>query len=101
NASASAGALLSAALLMLACGDVIRPGLPWMLTHPNHHLAQVRAEARDPAGFARLRELAGAGPEAAMREARLAGTRIATLLGCKGGVIRDITGGDAGGVARP
>jgi integrase len=85
---------LSAGLLMLACGDVVRPGLAWMLTRLNHHLALVMAETRDPAGFARLRELAGAGPDAARKDARLAATRIATLLACKGGVISDITVGD-------
>ena len=85
---------LSSGLLMLVCGDVIRPGLAWMLTHPNHHLAPVMAETRDPAGFARLRELAEAGPASARKDARLAATRIATLLACKGGVISDITVGD-------
>ena len=52
------------------------------------------AETRDPAGFARLRELAEAGPASARKDARLAATRIATLLACKGGVIGDITVGD-------
>jgi hypothetical protein len=93
KASCDAGDL-SSGLLMLGCGDVIRPGLAWMLTHPNHHLALVMAETRDPAGFARLRELAEAGPEPALKDARLAATRIATLLACKGGVISDITVGD-------
>jgi hypothetical protein len=93
KASCDAGDL-SSGLLMLACGDVIRPGLAWMLTRPNHHLAVVMAETRDPAGFARLRELAEAGPDAALKDARLAATRIATLLACKGGVISDITVGD-------
>ncbi len=85
---------LSSGLLMLACGDVIRPGLAWMLTRPNHHLAPVMAETRDPAGFAWLRELAEAGPASARKDARLAATRIATLLACKGGVIADIAVGD-------
>ena len=52
------------------------------------------AETRDPAGFARLRELAEAGPASALKDARLAATRIATLLACKGGVISDIAVGD-------
>src|SRR6266705_2278866 len=85
---------LSSGLLILACGDVIRPGLAWMLTRPNHHLALVMAQTRDPAGFARLGELAGAGPDAARKDARLAATRIATLLACKGGVVSGITVGD-------
>jgi hypothetical protein len=93
KASCDAGDL-STGLLMLACGDMVRPGLAWMLTHPNHHLAPVMAETRDPAGFARLRELAEAGPAPALKDARLAATRIATLLACKGGVISDIAVGD-------
>jgi hypothetical protein len=85
---------LSPGLLMLSCADVVRPGLPWMLTRVNHHLALVMAETRDPAGFARLHELAEAGPDAARKDARLAATRIATILACKGGVISDIAVGD-------
>ncbi len=93
KASCNAGDL-SSGLLMLSCADVVRPGLAWMLTRVNHHLALVMAETRDPAGFAQLRELAEAGPDAARKDARLAATRIATLLACKGGVISDITVGD-------
>jgi hypothetical protein len=52
------------------------------------------AEVRDPGGVARLRELAESGPEASLKDARLAATRIATLLACKGGIISDITVGD-------
>ena len=47
---------LSSGLLMLICGDVIRPGLAWMLTRTHRYLALVMAETRDPAGFARLRK---------------------------------------------
>ncbi len=49
---------LSAGLLMLICGDVIRPGLAWMLTRTHRYLASVMAAARDPDGFTRLRQLA-------------------------------------------
>ncbi len=85
---------LSSGLLMLICGDVIRPGLAWMVTRAHKHLAPVMEAVRDPAGFARLRELAKSGPPASLKDARLAATRIATLLACKGGVISDITVGD-------
>jgi len=85
---------LTSGLLMLICGDVIRPGLAWMLTRTHRHLASVMEAVRDPAGFARLRGLAEAGPPAALTDARIAATRIATLLACKGGVISDITVGD-------
>jgi integrase len=85
---------LSSGLLMLTCGDVIRPGLAWMLTRPNSHLAPLMAETRDPSGFARLEAMAEAGPASARKDARLAATRIATLLACKGGVITGIAVGD-------
>jgi hypothetical protein len=85
---------LSPGLLMLVCGDVIRPRMTWMVTRARRHLAPVTAETRDPAGFAGLRELAGAGPASAPQDARLADTRIAAILACKGGVISDITVGD-------
>lgn len=88
------GGDLSSGLLMLICGDVIRPGLAWMLTRTHKHLAPVMGAVRDPAGFARLRELAGAGPASALDDARLAATRVATLLACKGGVVSDIMVGD-------
>ena len=79
---------------MLICGDVIRPGLAWMVTRAHRYLALVMAETRDPAGFARLRELAEAGPASALEDARYAATRVATLMACKGGVVSDITVGD-------
>ena len=85
---------LSSGLLMLICGDAIRPGLAWMLTRTHRYLALVMAEARDPAGFARLRELAEAGPASSLDDARYAATRVATLMACKGGVVSDITVGD-------
>ncbi len=85
---------LSSGLLMLICGDAIRPGLAWMLTRTHRYLALVMAETRDPAGFARLRELAEAGPASSLDDARYAATRVATLLACKGGVVSDITVGD-------
>jgi integrase len=85
---------LSSGLLMLICGDVIRPGLPWMLTRTHRHLAAVMEQARDPEGFARLRQLADAGPASSTLDARIAATRAATLLACKGGLVTDITVGD-------
>jgi hypothetical protein len=85
---------LSSGLLMLICGDVIRPRMTWMVTRAHRHLAPVMAEVRDASGFARLRELAESGPESALKDARLADTRIATILACKGGAVSDITVGD-------
>ena len=78
---------------MLICGDVIRPGLAWMLTRTHAPGLGDGADPR-PGGFARLRELAAAGPPASLMDAQIAATRIATLLACKGGRIGEITVGD-------
>lgn len=56
---------LTSGLLMLVCGDIIRPDLAWMLTRTHKHLAPVMAEVRDPKGFARLAQLAESGPASA------------------------------------
>jgi integrase len=85
---------LPAGLLVLICGDVVRPGLPWMLTRAHRYLASVMAATRDPDGFARLRQLADAGAAGSSKDAQIAATRIATLLACKGGLVSDITVGD-------
>ncbi|MFD4948915.1 hypothetical protein ACFVYE_46020 [Streptomyces sp. NPDC058239] len=85
---------LASGLLMLIRGDVIRPGLPWMLTRTHRYLASVMAEVRDPDGFARLHKLAASGPASSGKDAQIAATRIATLLACKGGGINNITVGD-------
>jgi hypothetical protein len=85
---------LSSGLLMLVCGDVIRPGLAWMLTRTHRYLASTMAQTRDPTGFARLRQLAADGPASARMDAQIAETRIATVLACKGGRIEDIVVGD-------
>ena len=85
---------LASGLLMLLCGDVIRPGLSWMLTRAHPYLASTMAQTRDPNGFARLRQLAEDQPASAQADAKVAATRIATLLACKGGRIPDITVGD-------
>ncbi|MEV5500390.1 site-specific integrase [Nonomuraea fuscirosea] len=84
---------LSTGLLVLVGGDVIRPSLPWMLTRTHRHLATIMAEARDPDGFGQLAHMAAAQPHSS-KDAQIAATRIASILACKGGLIRDITVGD-------
>ena len=79
---------------MLICGDVIRPGLSWMLTRTHRYLATVMAQTRDPDGFTRLDQLAQAGRGGSRLDARIAATRTATILACKGGTIAEITVGD-------
>ncbi|HET9566410.1 MAG TPA: site-specific integrase [Mycobacterium sp.] len=85
---------LPSGLLMLICGDVLRPGLPWMLTRTHRYLASVMAQVRDPNGFARLAELAAVEPASSRGDAKIAATRIATILACKGGTVADIVVGD-------
>ncbi|MEU3601910.1 site-specific integrase [Streptomyces sp. NPDC006798] len=65
-----------------------------MLTRTHRHLASVMAQVRDPDGFARLHQLAAAGPASSRKDAQIAATRIATLPACEGGRIGDITVGD-------
>jgi hypothetical protein len=60
----------------------------------NPYLASTMTQIRDPDGFARLHKLADAEPASSQGDARVAATRIATLLACKGGTIADITVGD-------
>ena len=85
---------LASGLLMLICGDVIRPDMAWMLTRTHRYLATAMAQIRDHDGFARLWQLAANEPASAAADASVAATRIATLLACKGGRIADITVGD-------
>ncbi|SBS79350.1 putative DNA integrase/recombinase [uncultured Mycobacterium sp.] len=85
---------LTSGMLMLICGDVIRPGLPWMLTRRHNRLAVTMAHTRDPHGFAQLQNLADTQPASSAADAQVAATRIATILACKGGRIADITVGD-------
>ena len=85
---------LSSGLLMLICGDVIRPRMTWMVTRAHRHLAPVMAEDTRPCRVRPAARTGGSGPDSALKDARLADTRIATILACKGGVISDIAVGD-------
>lgn len=79
---------------MLLCLDVIRPQLSWMLSRAPPFLAPMMAKLRDPDGFARLDRLAATQPDTSRDDARIAATRIATLLVSKGGLSAEITVGD-------
>jgi hypothetical protein len=88
---------LSTGLLQLISGDVIRPGLPWLLatTSPSR-VAGEMGRTRDPAGIAALR---------ALREACTVGKStfdpavepVALIMAAKGGLVADITPGDCVG----
>ena len=85
---------LGAGLLLLICGDVIRPGMPWLLASSGlQSMAAAMGRARDPDAFARLRRLCETEqPSAVTRDLSL--RRIAVIMAAKGGLVGDITAGD-------
>ena len=92
--SASRLELMTSSLLVLVGADVIRPSLGWLLTGgKKRKLARNMIYARDPDGFARLRQLCqepGITPGAAGKVL----FRCAVIIAAKGGVLADITIGD-------
>jgi integrase len=92
--SASRLELMTSSLLVLVGADVIRPSLGWLLTGgKKRKLARNMIYARDPEGFARLRQLCqepGITPGAAGKVL----FRCAVIIAAKGGVLAGITIGD-------
>lgn len=87
-------AVLGTGLLSLMCADVIRPGLPWLLTTATpKRLAAEMARTRDPVGFAELTARCEASP-VGESTTRVALHRIAAIMAAKGGMVADITVGD-------
>src|SRR5215472_3049555 len=85
---------LGRGVLLLICGDVIRPSLAWLLfPETPKNLAAEMARSRDPGGFAALAALARTDPASAATK-DLAARRIAAILAAKGGAIAGITVGD-------
>jgi integrase len=85
---------LGCGLLLLVCGDVIRPSIPWfMAVRTPRDLAGEMARVRDPGGFAALR---AASRDSVVSHITVQGalTRIACIIAAKGGTARDITVGD-------
>lgn len=85
---------LGEGMAALLGGDVIRPGLPWLLTTGSPAgFGREMSRRRDPAGFAALQKL---------RETTAIGNstfdpaveRIALIVTAKGGLVADITPGD-------
>jgi integrase len=86
--------ILGSGLLVLACGDVVRPSVSWLLTARTiHGIADEMARARDPDGFAALHAACRSGVVSGVTT-RGAVNRIALILAAKGGEVRDITVGD-------
>jgi hypothetical protein len=95
--TAWAGEAFFRALRIALSADLIRPSLPWLVTADFRHgsLAAVMARHRDPEGFARLGGLCSADPDIPVAAASRTVYRTTLILAAKGGVIRDITTGDA------
>jgi integrase len=86
-------ACLPGGLMLLITGDVIRPGLGWLLQHMPRNLGEEMARTRDGAGFAQLAALASS-VRATAHTRHDALNRIAVILAAKGGTVADIAVGD-------
>jgi len=98
RAGASPGCLpphIGGGLMLLICGDVIRPGTGWLLrcSPTPRNLAAEMARTRDGTAFAELTALC---QDASVGSyARLAALdKIAVIMAAKGGLAADITVGD-------
>ena len=91
---ASTSLMFGRAMLVLVCGDVIRPSPGWLLTPVTaRNLVAELARTRDPGGFAAL-DAACQAEAVNTLTTSLACRRIAIILAAKGGLISDITIGD-------
>ena len=88
---------LSGALAVAICGDLIRPSLSCLVAGAagKGSLTRNLARTRDPEGFARLARLCDADPHVSAVAASLTLRRSAQVIAAKGGVLADITVGDA------
>jgi integrase len=86
--------ILGPGVTQLITADVIRPSLGWLMTTASpQRIANETERVRDPAGFARLREVRDAGTfgNATVVPAL---EKVALILAAKGGTVSDITVGD-------
>ena len=86
--------ILGLGATQLITADVIRPSLGWLMATPSpQRIANEAERVRDPAGFARLREVRDAGTfgNATVVPAL---EKVALILAVKGGTVSDITVGD-------
>ncbi|MFF5334710.1 tyrosine-type recombinase/integrase [Streptomyces sp. NPDC013181] len=84
---------LSAGLLALTCADAIRPSIPWLASNRSPHMRPAIEAARDPDGFARLRNSCPPA-ELEARQGPKALKAFAQIIAAKGGGIDDIVVGD-------
>ena len=86
--------ILGLGMAQLIGADVVRPGLGWLMTTPSPlRIASEMGRVRDPAGFARLREVRDAGTFGNATVAP-AMEKAAFIMAAKGGLVADITVGD-------
>jgi len=86
---------LSSGLLVLICGDVIRPSIGWLLSSPSarRHLATEMARTRDAVVFAELTRRCQSGA-VGLQASQQALTRVAVILAAKGGLVGEVRVGD-------
>jgi hypothetical protein len=88
---------LTAALIAVIAGDVVRPSLAWLAAAGcDAELARAMAAFRDPQGFARLGDLCDHGPGGPVTKTARHHTlrRAAVILAAKGGMLDGIQVGD-------
>ena len=88
---------LGAALTVAICADVLRPSTAWFVAAVPRGgaLARGMALTRDPAGFARLRQVSDRDEHLPAAAGRHTLHRVAVVLGAHGGLIAEVTVGDA------
>ena len=88
------GSGLGAGLLLLLCGDLIRPDPGWLLASSGLQLlTSEMARTRDPGAFAALRRACEVEQVSPLTR-DLSLRRVAAIVAAKGGLVRDITAGD-------
>ncbi|MGO8884488.1 MAG: site-specific integrase [Streptosporangiaceae bacterium] len=87
---------LSAAVKAAICADLIRPSLSWLVSAASIKGALSRdlAQARDPAGFARLTAHCDGHPDLSARARMRTLQRSSVIIAVKGGILTDIIVGD-------
>lgn len=88
--------VLSSALVMAICADLVRPSLSWLVSGATGKgtLARNMARGRDPQGFLGLQASCEADPHVRTLTASHTLHRTAEIVAAKGGTVADITIGD-------
>jgi integrase len=87
---------LCAAVVVVIAADLVRPSLAWLVAAGTRSLVVVHdtMEARDPDGFARLRQLCDSDPLVSARGRDHSLHRAALIIAAKGGTLGEMTIGD-------